>query len=196
MRSYKPWRQNLITAFISISLALSSGVLAIQHQLPWNIAVAVMITCTLVAILQFKRASRRQFGKTFENTHVAMAMKHLRNTPFKGVPNAKGGGQEDIDLLVVGRGRPIPVEVKSYIHWQTYFWRLFGARERRAIAQSKRQQRYTNARASIIWLPQGRPGFWQRLTAHPKAASNIHLVFGGTDELIRAIEHAKHTYGQ
>lgn len=195
MSRYQPWRRNDAYSLMFFFLAATCTGLAILRAISPVWAAMGAAGCLVTALVHHKKAARRKFGKTFEGAYVAMAMDALRRSPFKGIPNAKGGTHEDIDLLVIGKGAPVPVEIKSYIRWSTIFWRWFGARERRAVAQSKRQQSYAKAQSSIIWLPQGRRGFWQRFSQYPSAGNNVILVFGGVKELMSCLHQIQGTYG-
>ena len=157
MSAYQPWRKNRLMAFGLIGLSIAPPILAKTMSLPIFPSFIGTALLLILAWFQWQISKRREFGKSFELKAIEQAVRAFASSPnIRCQPNYQPRGGEDIDLMFTVNGQRVPVEVKSFIRWNTYFWRFHGARERKAAAQSKRQARMVGARTSIIWLPQGR----------------------------------------
>ncbi len=186
--SYAPWRKNwfMAAAWLGLAAIVPAAIWTARGPL-WTAGVVSML-CLFLAAQQLRTGQRRAYGKRLESREVGEAVRAFREIPEVSItPSYRiPGRREDIDLLLRKGDVSIPVEIKSFVRWQTYFWRWHGGREHTAITQSKRQQGYVDANIGLIWLPKGRRGFWHRFSANPKVSGSVRLVFGDAEALRRA----------
>lgn len=189
MSTYRPWAINTVFATILTCLAAGLLVMGLLKGIPAAPLVVATAFLLYLAWSQWQRGKSRRFGKSFEAIHIRHAMQVLPQIPsFRVQANVQPNGREDIDLVVETHGRRFPIEIKSYRRWTTYLFGWHFGRERRAIKQSKRQARALGSAHGIIWLPQGRRGFWQHFSRIPKVSGNVFLVFGDAQALRETLQ--------
>ena len=186
-KAFSPWRENYRVAGIAGLIAIAAATLAVMKMVPPFVGFGLAIVAAGVALRSMQRGQSREFGKRFEEMHLARAVPLLQKAGVVCIPNYGMRSGADIDLVVEYEGKKITVEIKSFIKWNAFLFFWPGEREKNAIRQANRQMTSINATAAIIWLPQGRPSFLQSLFKHYRE-SNVRLVFGGARMLERAIK--------
>jgi len=188
-RAFAPWKKDRARGVRLFLASLFTGLFAIwlatnQYFLPS----VVFALCALIligfSISSLKRARIREFGKSFEQEFIERALAELEKNGFKTRANVFVYGIGDVDLVVTGQRSFVVVEIKSFRRWSS-FMIFTGAREQRALAQVERQRRALRAKHGLIWLPQGKPTFFQKLFG--TASGNINVVFGDERDLAKTI---------
>lgn len=121
----------------------------------------------------------------FEDQWVDVAQRKL-GSAFNISPGPFVSRIGNIDLIARINRYRIPIEIKSFRHWDTHLF-IDGEREKRAIRQAKMQVQYLNAPCGIIWLPETKPTFLQSLFGVQR--DNVRVVFGDTDALRKALKN-------
>jgi hypothetical protein len=190
---YAPWRGQQVSAWLALAAIVAVVVAAQQEWVSTQAALIGVALLALYAIHAFNRVRARQRGKAVEHTAIRALCRELNGMRgIRTATNVRMRSGADIDVVITVAGRDMPVEIKSYGRWKTYFFGLWpGARERATIRQVRRQMAEVKAIQALVWLPHGRPGLWQRWAAHPRAARNIHLVFGNADRVAAIIANAQ-----
>jgi len=182
---YAPWRGQQVSAWLSLAAIVAVSAGALREWISTQTALIGVALLALYAIHAFNRVRARQRGKTVEHAAIRALHRALNGIPgVRLTSNVRMRSGADIDAVLTVAGSDVPVEIKSYGRWKTYFFGLWpGARERATIRQVRRQMTEMRAAQALVWLPHGRPGLWQRWSAHPRAAKNIHLVFGNSERV-------------
>ena len=189
-RKFEPWKQERMRGVKIAAFALMSGAVAAGFAIlkSYEVALAFGALSILLAgasMSRFKSAANREFGKLFEEKFVKKAARELTDLGFTAESNIMARGIGDIDLVVYKDGSRIPVEVKSFRKWNQFFV-FTGEREKRALTQSDRQRRALKSERGIVWVPQGKPTFLQRIFG--AGSGNVSVVFGGERALVRAVK--------
>ena len=188
---FKPWAGQRKRGLIALGIGLGLGALAYAlpyyPQMTWALA-ALGVVAFSVGMGSLRQAANRAFGKSFEAewAHLAKTMLGPGYAVETGV-RVRGAG--DIDVFVQRKADAVRVvvEIKSFVYWRASFFGLIpGDREKRAFAQAADLQRRIGAEVALIWLPQGRPSFWQWL--FPPKRAGVRVVMGGLPSLRSAIE--------
>lgn len=188
---FKPWAGQRKRGLIALGIGLGLGALAYAlpyyPQMTWTLA-ALGVVAFSVGMGSLKQAANRAFGKSFEAewAHLAKTMLGPGYAVETGV-RVRGAG--DIDVFVQRKidGAKVIVEIKSFVYWRASFFGLIpGERERRAFAQAAELRRRADADAALVWLPQGRPSFWQWL--FPPKRDGVRVVMGGLPSLRSRID--------
>jgi hypothetical protein len=188
---FKPWRSDQRLAAIFFLAAIGCAIAALA--LPFGTWTLFLGGGAAVAALSgryaMKLAAHRAFGKTFEAESIASLLPLL---PVEWIvrPGTRLPGLGDVDLwITLEDGRHVIVEIKSFRRWMSRFFGFrHGEREAKALEQASRIAERLNASAGIVWLPQGKPTFWQWLFA-PRSG-DVRVVFGGPRTLVQAIRRA------
>lgn len=88
-------------------------------------------------------------------------------------------GHGSFDLLVKKGNSLIPIDILLFTKWNQAF--LTGRVEREAYSKVGQKMLSIKASTAIIWLPKGKPNFWQKVL--PPKRRNIHVVFGNPKNL-------------
>jgi Holliday junction resolvase-like predicted endonuclease len=189
-RRFEPWKADRVSGVkLAVYSALSAIVAAglVIKGYFWaalGFALAALILGKSAAG-RFRRARNREFGKAFEEEFIERASRELIEHRLTPRANVMARGIGDIDLVVCSPKTLITVEVKSFRKWNSFL--VFnGDREKRAMLQADRQRRALMAEHGIVWLPQGRPTFLQRLFG--VGSGNVSVVFGNERALVRAVK--------
>jgi len=186
--TYAPWVEERRAGFVFIGAAAASAAGAWLALRQGYVAWAAMAVLALVffglGLARLKSARHREFGKSFEQEAVSRAIPVLTQLSLSAHAN-HAIAYGDIDLLVRGCRGAVPVEVKSFVQWKRH-WILSGARETKAIHQVGKQCSSVKAAIGVIWLPQGRPSFLQRLLPSLAGAQGVQVVFGDERKLANA----------
>lgn len=186
---YTPWKGD---RKIAIVLGLIVAILMALAFVLWkngsySESFLTLLAAALVAPFFTRRHQRykaRQFGQEFEKEHRERAVKLLEKSGFECSANQLIRGVGDVDLLVKNDGKPLPVEIKSYQRWGQWFF-FMDARSRKAIQQAERQRQALRANWAIVWLPQGRASWIQRLLMFRRG--NVEVVIGSEARLLKSI---------
>ena len=189
-RKFEPWKQERmrgvkIAAFALVSGAVAAGLVSMKIYEVAFVFGALSVLLAGASMSRFKSAANREFGKRFEEEFVERAARELLELGFTAELNIMARGIGDIDLVVYKDGSRIPVEVKSFRKWNQFFV-FTGEREKRALIQSDRQRRALKSERGIVWVPQGRPTFLQRIFG--AGSGNVSVVFGGERALVRVLK--------
>jgi Holliday junction resolvase-like predicted endonuclease len=190
MKAYRPWLKDIMNGLLMFSFALFAMVSAVwlakssyYYASLGSVIAAIMFMSFGVA--RFNRAKARKFGKVFEEEWIQQALTRLNKNGWAAKSCVIVNGLGDIDIVAKKKRLVMPIEIKSFAKWNQSFF-LVGERERKAFLQSERQRQFLKAPFSIIWLPQGKPGFFQRLFGVKKG--NVLVVFGDDRVLHRAMQ--------
>lgn len=195
-RNFEPWKadQRKSRAAFLIALALAGGgawMFFILHlaQIGSGMLVFAMLFLILGARLA-KQAKARQYGKAVEEKFTPMAVATLRRAGLEVQTNVMARGLGDIDLVVRTEQGSVPIEIKSFYRWgqlripllPATFWA--GDRERKSLRQAEAQRQHVQGRHAIIWLPNGRMTFLQRIFG--TGSRRVTVVFGHASKLVPA----------
>jgi hypothetical protein len=184
-KEYAPWERDKTTAYQVIIFALAIGSLIFFKILPPLIALAIIVPSVSYATYLLKRAKNREFGKNFEIIHgnqlanvlISAGIDHVQNKRFHG---------GDIDMLVNYQNVSIPIEIKSFIKWNQFFYT--GGREKKAYNQTEKQITAVQGSYGFIWLPQGKPTFFQRLFGSLTRNKRVKVIFGDANALLKELK--------
>lgn len=188
-RKFEPWKRERMFGIKLAACGFISAVVAAGFALKgfhWPAMGFALLTLVLTksGVSRLRSAANREFGKRFEEVFIERASQELHDYGFTPMSNVMARGIGDIDLVVRKGEVQIPVEIKSFRKWNQFF--IFkGDREKRALIQADRQRRAIKAGVGIVWVPQGRPTFLQRIFG--AGSSNVSVVFGGERVLVRAV---------
>lgn len=190
---YAPWRGQQISGWLALVAIIVAVMAHLYGWISWRTALIANIVLALYAAHAFTRVRARQHGKSVEQVAVMALRQALHDAPgIRMSRNVRMRSGADIDVVLDLGGRMLPVEIKSYGCWNTHFFGWWpGRRERAAIRQARKQMDETGAKQAVIWLPHGRPGFWQRQSAQPMAARRISLVFGNANQMARYAKNVR-----
>lgn len=185
-RKFEPWRRQRKAGMgaLAIGLALAAAAFVAFKSGGTGFGLGLAAASALffgAGSSSLNKAQARAFGQTFEAEHLELAVRRLSGLGLHCRTNVMRAGCGDIDLVVKTEGATIPVEIKSYRKWRQPFFIFHGARERRAIAQARKQMNALKTDAGIIWLPQGSPSLLQRIFG--AGAGPVRVVFGGDQRL-------------
>jgi len=199
MPAYKPWKpdQRKSKAAYFISLAMLGGggwVWLTLHNQQIGGAMLVFAMLFLITGARLaKRAKAREYGKKVEERFTPMAVATLRRAGLEVQTNMMARGLGDIDLVVQTNQGSVPIEIKSFYRWgqlripllPATFWA--GERERKALRQAEAQRQHVRGRHAIIWLPNGRMTFMQKIFG--TGSRRVTVVFGHSSKLVPAATH-------
>lgn len=190
---YAPWRGQQVSGWLALVAIIVAVMAQLYGWIGWRTTLIANIVLALYADHAFTRVRARQHGKSVEQFAVMALRQALHNAPgIRLSRNVRMRSGADIDVVLDLGGRMLPVEIKSYRRWNTYFFGWWpGRRERATIRQVRKQMGETGAKNAVIWLPHGRPGFWQRKSAQPMAARRISLVFGNANQVARYAKNVR-----
>jgi|GEM_PF-4972837 len=198
-RNFEPWKADQRKSRVSILIAIAlvgggAWMFFAQHQT--QISGSMMIFAMLFLILGArlaKRAKAREYGKKVEERFTPMAVATLRRAGLEVQTNMMARGLGDIDLVVQTNQGSVPIEIKSFYRWgqlripllPATFWA--GERERKALRQAEAQRQHVRGRHAIIWLPNGRMTFMQKIFG--TGSRRVTVVFGHSSKLVPAATH-------
>jgi hypothetical protein len=186
-KPYEPWksdRRNGLLAFTCSALTTSLSIAGVIYV--WS-GVAISVLLILYGLACRNRAARRSFGKKFEDIQSAKADLVLRKHGFSVELGRMVKPIGDIDMIASLGKRKATVEIKSFVFWKRAFLFFNGTRESRAVKQAVRQRDAIGADVAIIWLPQGRRSFIDRLFGDKTLGHGVRLVRGNAYTLSRAL---------
>lgn len=189
--AFRPWvwQRRLGAALIVSGLACIGAAFALPFGAATVFALIAAAGILSIGTSLVRQAANRAFGKIFESEQVAKAIRALPKD-WEVFANDRLPGCGDVDLWVRRKdGAKLVVEIKSFRRWHGgWFGFGLGERERSALAQAGRIAERMGADAAVVWLPQGKPTFWQWLFA-PRVG-RIKVVFGGVGALRRGLKRA------
>jgi len=187
--AYAPWRRHQYQGWIAFSLTIGVVALVAFEMLSWKIGTPLAVAFYGFAEIQLRRARKRAFGKPLERRAVPGAVQALRARGFEVNSNVRMASGADIDFVACKGGRIVTIEVKAFVKWRRFlaFWN--GRREAQAVRQARAQMKEVGATVALIWLPQGRLGFWN-WGRFPRVGWGVRLVVGGAGNLTDAVERS------
>lgn len=145
-----------------------------------GIAIIVGAAAFLTGRRNLARARSRRYGIAIEKAWTAKAVLALRAKGLDTRSNVLMRGRGDIDLVASRAGAPVPIEIKSFHHWESHSDRC-----KKAVCQTLRQMDYLHARQAFIWLPVAKAWWWRRIFGY--RAGQVRIVVGSSAKLARAV---------
>lgn len=190
-KNFEPWKnqqKKAISFFLMAAFGFACA--ASASYLGFNSVAAVLAVVTVFLLSKsgkmFEQARSRQFGKELEVRSIESASTELEAQGIAYKANVLKNGVGDIDLVIGTRSGAIPVEIKSFWYWNQRGFIFHGARERKTIAQVRKQMGALRSNRGIVWLPQGKPSLFQRLFG--VGSGPVKVVFGSHKNLVKIIK--------